>query len=104
MGKHWIAQGIASLNSSLEPVPHEVNELDWKVAVSDNKERLTEHLIAFANYPNGGYLAYGITDATARLVGVDQAEVEEIISRLANLGRGNLQASCRLNTIFTLLF
>lgn len=87
MSKHWIAQGIASLNSSLEPVPHEVNELDWKVAVSDNKERLTEHLIAFANYPNGGYLAYGIIDASARLVGVSQAEVEDIISRLANLGR-----------------
>lgn len=87
MDKHWIAQAVTWLSSSREPVPHELNELDWKVVLTDNKERLVEHLIAFANHPNGGFLVYGVADAGAKLVGVDQAQVEEIISRLTNLGR-----------------
>lgn len=87
MGKHWVAQALSLLKSSLEPVPHEINELDWKVNLSDNKDRLAEHLIAFANYPNGGYLVYGIADATVNLVDVEQAQVEGIITRLASLGR-----------------
>ncbi|MFB9243790.1 putative DNA binding domain-containing protein [Massilia antarctica] len=87
MSKHWVTQALSSLKASLEPVPHEVNELDWKVNLSDNKDRLTEHLIAFANHPNGGYLVYGIADAAANLVGVDQTQVEGIITRLTSLGR-----------------
>jgi ATP-dependent DNA helicase RecG len=87
MSKHWIEQALLWLKSSIEPVPHEINEMDWKIALSENKERLTEHLIAFANYPNGGYLAYGVADAGAKLVGIDQDQVEDIVSRLTNLGR-----------------
>ncbi|MES3023263.1 MAG: RNA-binding domain-containing protein [Pseudomonadota bacterium] len=87
MSKHWVTQALSSLKSSLEPVAHEINELDWKVSLSDNKDRLAEHLIAFANYPNGGYLVYGVADAGAKLVGVDQAQVEGIITRLTSLGR-----------------
>ena len=87
MSKHWVKQAMASLKSSREPVPHEINELDWKVDLADNKDRLVEHLIAFANHPNGGYLTYGIADAGATLVGVDQAQVEATISRLTSLGR-----------------
>jgi predicted HTH transcriptional regulator len=64
--------------------------LDWKVNLSDNKDRLTEHLIAFANHPNGGFLVYGVADAGANLVGIDQIQVEEIIRRLANLGRDTI--------------
>ena len=87
MSKHWIVHALSSLKSSLEPVPHELNELDWKVSLSDNKDRLTEHLIALANLPTGGYLVYGVADSGARLVGVDQLQVEEAIARLSNLGR-----------------
>jgi ATP-dependent DNA helicase RecG len=87
MSKHWVTQALSSLKSSLEPVPHEINELDWKVGFSENKERLTEHLIAFANYPNGGYLVYGVADSNANLIGVDQAQVREITNQLTNLGR-----------------
>jgi predicted HTH transcriptional regulator len=90
MSKHWISQALTFLKSSLEPVPHELNELDWKVNLSDNKDRLTEHLIAFANHPNGGFLVYGVADAGANLVGIDQIQVEEIIRRLANLGRDTI--------------
>jgi ATP-dependent DNA helicase RecG len=87
MSKHWVTQAVSWLKSSREPVPHEINELDWKVNLSDNKDRLVEHLIAFANYPNGGYLAYGVADSGAQLIGVDQAQVEDTISRLTSLGR-----------------
>jgi len=97
MDKHWIVHGLNLLNSSLEPVPHELNELDWKMSLSDNKDRLTEHLIAFANHPNGGFLVYGIADAGAKLIGVDQIQVIEIIGRLANLGRNAIEPSLVLD-------
>jgi ATP-dependent DNA helicase RecG len=87
MTKHWVTQAQAWLKASREPVPHEINELDWKVELSDNKERLAEHLIAFANHPNGGCLVFGIADPGAELIGIDQAQVQEIITRLTNLGR-----------------
>jgi len=87
MDKHWVTQALAWLKSSREPVPHEINELDWKAELSANKERLAEHLIAFANHPNGGYLVFGVADSGANLIGVDQAQVADIISRLTSLGR-----------------
>lgn len=75
MNKHWIATAVEYLTQSLEPVPHEINELDWKSNLSPEKDRLIAHLIAFANHPNGGFLAYGIRDADVRFVGVQQDEV-----------------------------
>lgn len=91
MTKHWIAPAVSSLQTSREPVPHEINELDWKIGLSANKERLAEHLIAFANNPNGGCLVFGVDDANAELVGVNQTMVEDIISRLTNLGRDAIE-------------
>mgnify|MGYP001561839998 CR=1 FL=1 len=87
MVKHWVVQAIALLKSSRDPVPHEINELDWKLSLSGNKERLIEHLIAFSNCPRGGYMVYGIADAGAALMGVEQTQVEETILQLTNLGR-----------------
>lgn len=91
MTKHWIPVASAWLAQSLEPVPHELNELDWKAALSGGKERLTEHLIAFANHPNGGFLVFGIQDSNAVLVGVVQDEVASIVNTLANLGRNAIE-------------
>lgn len=91
MDKHWVRQAIATLKASLEPVPHEVNELDWKIDLSDHKERLVEHLIAFANQPNGGCLVFGVADAGARLIGIVQSQVQDIITRLSNLGRDAIE-------------
>lgn len=90
MLKHWIPQAINWLTQSLEPVPHELNELDWKAALTSNKERLVEHLIAFANHPNGGFLVFGVRD-DATLAGVTQGEVAQIINTLANLGREGVE-------------
>ena len=62
MAKHWIKQAVALFATSRDPVPHEINELDWKSTLSADKERLVEHLIAFANHANGGFLVYGVAD------------------------------------------
>lgn len=68
--KYWIATALNSLEQSLSPVPHEVNELDWKISLSEHKERLAEHLMAFANYANGGSFVFGVENS-GKLVGVD---------------------------------
>lgn len=94
--KHWIAGVLLGLEQSLSPVPHEVNELDWKASLSDHKDRLAEHLIAFANYPNGGSLIFGVAD-TGQMVGVDQAEVAHIINTLTNLGRDAVEPPLALD-------
>ena len=60
--KHWIPEALRSLAESLAPVPHEINEIDWKARLSDNSARLAEHLMAFANHPGGGTLVFGVDD------------------------------------------
>lgn len=86
MKKHWIPVALNWLTQSLDPVPHELNELDWKTELTGNKERLIEHLIAFANHPSGGFLTFGVQD-DATLAGVEQGEVAQVVNTLANLGR-----------------
>jgi hypothetical protein len=54
--KHWIPEALRGLAESLAPVPHEVNEIDWKAHLSVNSARLAEHLMAFAKHPGGGTL------------------------------------------------
>jgi len=94
--KHWIAAVLQSLEQSLAPVPHEVNELDWKATLSDNKDRLAEHLMAFANYPNGGSLVFGVEDS-GQVVGIDQAAVALIANTLSNLGRDAVEPPLALD-------
>lgn len=84
--KHWIEDAQQCLEESLVPVPHELNELDWKVRLSERKDRLTEHLIASANHPDGGCLVFGISDH-GDPQGVDAETVAQIANTLANLGR-----------------
>jgi predicted HTH transcriptional regulator len=83
--KSWMAKALELLRASLEPPQHELNELDWKAALSPDKKRLTEHLSALSNLPGGGYLVYGV-GSTGVPVGVTQPEVEKVINQLANLG------------------
>jgi hypothetical protein len=42
--KTWVSKSLNLLAASLEPPRHELNELDWKAALSPDKKRLTEHL------------------------------------------------------------
>ncbi len=88
--KAWMTKARELLKAGLEPPKHELNELDWKEALSPDKKRLTEHLSAFANQPGGGYLVFGVSsEGTA--YGVDQKTVETTMNQLANLGRDGLE-------------
>jgi predicted HTH transcriptional regulator len=95
--KIWVARAIECLRESLEPVPHELNELDWKLGLSAHKDRLTQHLIAFANYPNGGLLAFGIRDTDGTVEGIDKPRIDEVLNMLANLGRDAVQPPVALD-------
>ena len=94
--KHWIAAALNCLEQSLCPVPHEVNELDWKASLSTHKDRLAEHLMAFANHANGGSLVFGVADS-GELVGVNQSEVAQTVNTLSNLGRDAVEPPLALD-------
>jgi ATP-dependent DNA helicase RecG len=94
--KAWLNRAVALLESSLDPPHHELNELDWKRALSTDKARIVEHLCAFANYPGGGFFAFGV-DSNASLIGLSSDEVEDHITRLANLGRDAVEPQLQLD-------
>lgn len=81
---------------SLEPPRHELNELDWKAALSSDKKRLAEHLSALSNYPGGGFLVYGV-DNSGTPVGISDADVEKVANHLANLGRDAVEPPLALD-------
>jgi ATP-dependent DNA helicase RecG len=84
--KHWVTTALRCLEETLTPVPHEVNELDWKSQISFHKDRLAEHLIAFGNHPNGGTLVFGVDDNGVPH-GINADMVATVTNTLANLGR-----------------
>jgi predicted HTH transcriptional regulator len=86
---HWVETAIQLLNKSLYPVPQELNEIDWKSGLSDKSERLAQHISAFANYPNGGYLAFGIGNNGSPMP-LDKMEMDSIVQKLGNIARNNL--------------
>ncbi len=94
--KLWLTKAMDFLKASLEPPKHELNELDWKAAVSPDKKRLSEHLSALANLPGGGFLVFGV-DNTGTAVGVDETAIENTMNKLANLGREALEPPLALD-------
>jgi hypothetical protein len=91
--KHWVKAAVRSLEESLSPTPHEVNEIDWKAHLSNQKDRLAEHLMAFANHSHGGCLAFGISNEGLP-VGVSAEDISQIANTLANLGRDGAAGTC----------
>lgn len=88
---NWKSRALEILQSSLEPIPRELNELDWKSDISSNGKRLAEHVCAFCNHPGGGIFAYGIkNDATFEPL--NRKAIEEIVTKMANIARHNLSA------------
>ena len=94
--KTWLTKALDFLKASLEPPPHELNELDWKVALSSNKQRLAEHLSAFANLPGGGFLVFGIS-LKGTLIGTNEVHATNTIGQLTNLGRDALEPAIALD-------
>ncbi len=95
--KSWIHSAKEYLLKSLKPIPQELNELDWKEMLSTNKDRLAEHISAFANHAGGGYLIFGIENSTAEIKGVNREEVNTIIDRLSSIGRNKLEPAVSID-------
>lgn len=86
---NWTNIATQLLHESLNPVPQELNEIDWKSGLSDKSERLAQHISAFTNQSGGGYLAYGIAnDGSANPL--SKSEIEQVIQKLGNIARNNL--------------
>lgn len=94
--KLWLNRAIALLTASLEPPRHELNELDWKSEISTDKQRIAEHLSAFSNYPNGGFMIFGI-DASGIPHGVNQSAIETTLNHLSNIGRHGLEPAVTID-------
>ena len=56
----------------------ELNEIDWKTDISDNGNRIAQHISAFANYPGGGFLAFGI-DNNGQSINLSKETMDIII-------------------------
>jgi len=97
--KHWEKRAIELLHKSLKPIPQELNELDWKSKLSDNSEKLAQHLSAFANQENGGVLVFGMNEL-GKPTPLSINEYQEIIKKLGNIARENLDHALILDHKF----
>ena len=86
---NWQEQAIKALEDSLHPVPQELNGIDWKCALSDKSDRLAQHICAFSNTANGGFLVFGVNDDTT-FTTLSKNEIEEITNKLGNIAKNNL--------------
>src|SRR3989338_1251662 len=89
-GKQWIAEAHKFMRASLSPSPHELNEIDWKSSLSEDRERVAAHLSAFANHPGGGFFAFGISPE-GKICGTKESDVQEIVKKLGNLAREGVE-------------
>ncbi len=84
------------LIKSIKPIPQELNEIDWKVALTNKKERLKKHLSAFANLREGGFLIFGIDDNGVP-VGISDENSRKIADLLANMSRTALDPQINIH-------
>ena len=78
--KIWEKEAIDWLEKSIKPFPQELNEIDWKLALSPNTDRLAQHLSAFSNYDGGGFLVFGVE--AGKIIGIDNEQCTKIITAL----------------------
>ena len=88
----WKEEAVEYLHRSLHPVKTELNELDWKSGLSEKSERLAQHISAFANQTGGGSFAFGINN-DASLFTPSREQAEEIVKKIGNIARNNLNMS-----------
>lgn len=86
---NWKDKAIVLLEKSLKPVPQELNEIDWKGGLSDDKERLAQHICAFSNLTGGGVLVYGVNN-DATFTELSQEQIERIVTRLDNIAQNRM--------------
>lgn len=85
----WKERALSLLKDSLEPVPSELNEIDWKSGLSDKTDRLAQHISAFANHLYGGMLVFGVND-DGSLFSLSKEQIDEIVKKLGNIAHNNL--------------
>lgn len=78
---------ISLLNKALNPIPQELNELDWKIGLTEKNDRFSKHFSAFANFSGGGFIVFGIDDKTGKVEGLNEKDVNGISEKLANISR-----------------
>ena len=91
----WEEKAIKYLKDSLYPIPTELNELDWKSDLSSKSERLAQHLCAFSNLKDGGFLVFGMNN-DASIFSVTKEKADEIIKALGNIALNNLSQSIQI--------
>jgi len=97
---NWENRALALLAKSLFPIPSEINELDWKTDISNNSNRIAQHLSAFAQLSRGGFLVFGI-DNSGKIVGTTKDQADEILLKLNNIARNNLAFPVSLDHTIT---
>jgi ATP-dependent DNA helicase RecG len=98
--KKWENRALELLERTLNPVPAEINELDWKAALSQKSDRIAQHLSAFSNLPGGGFLVFGVQN-DGSLQSVEHSEASNIIQKLGNIARNNLAHPVSIDHIIT---
>jgi predicted HTH transcriptional regulator len=88
--KIWINKAKECLKTSLSPIPHELNELDWKLDLSDDSTRIAQHISAFGNLIGGGFFAFGLS-SNAEIIGIAQSQTDPILRKLANIARDAME-------------
>ena len=92
---NWKEKAIKYLKDSLYPVPTELNEIDWKSGLSSKTERLAQHLCAFSNQEDGGFLVFGVNN-DATMFSVTKEQTDEIVKTLGNIAKNNLSQSIQI--------
>ena len=99
--KNWVCKAIELLTKSIESVPVELNELDWKQNLSPNEDRLAEHISAFANLPGGGFFVFGIKDETLQITGINKDQANEIVEKLSNIAQNRMEPPVQIDHYIT---
>lgn len=93
---NWKEKAILLLEKSLSPIPQEMNEIDWKGGLSDDKERLAQHICAFSNLTGGGILVYGVNN-DATFAALSQELIERTVTRLDNIAQNRMYMPIQLD-------
>ncbi len=91
----WKNKAIQLLERSLKPIPQELNEIDWKGGLSNDKERLAQHICAFSNIAGGGVLVFGVNN-DASFAELEKDQIEQIVTRLDNIAQNRMCSPIQL--------
>ena len=94
--KDWEKRAVELFEKSINPFPQELNELDWKVNISEDGKKIARHLSALSSNREGGFLVFGV-DNNGSLVGLKKDECTEIIKKIGNVARDTLEPAVQVD-------